>query len=112
VEDLASLPLVLIVFTLLVLLSDPLVNGISRYYEHQADQFGLEVAYGIVPDPNAAEAHAMQILGDVDLSDPDPNPFIRFWLYTHPPLDERIRFAATYKPWAEGKPLELIQRMH
>ena len=84
------------------------MNGISRHYEHQADQFGLEVAYGIVPDPNAAEAHALQILGEVDLADPDPNPFIKFWLYTHPPLDERIRFAATYKPWAEGKPMELL----
>ena len=110
VGDLASLPFVLAVLTLLVFLSAPLVDGISRYYEHQADQFGLEVAYGIVPDPNAAEAHALQILGDVDLSDPDPNPFIKFWLYTHPPLDERIRFAATYKPWAEGKPLELLPK--
>ena len=103
--DLASLPLVLIVLTLLVFLSAPLVNGISRHYEHQADQFGLEVAYGIVPDPNAAEVHALQILGEEDLADPDPSPFIKFWLYTHPPLDERIRFAATYKPWAEGKPM-------
>ncbi|MDR3675179.1 MAG: M48 family metallopeptidase [Acidobacteriota bacterium] len=106
--DIASLPLVLTVLTLLVFLSDPLVNGISRYFEHQADQFGLEVAYGVVPDPNATEVHAFQILGDVDLADPDPSPFIKFWLYTHPPLDERIRFAATYKPWAEGKPLQLI----
>jgi Zn-dependent protease with chaperone function len=110
--DLASLPLVLVVFTLLVFLSDPLVNGISRYYEHQADQFGLEVAYGIVPDPNAAGAQAFQILGEEDLADPDPNPFIKFWLYTHPPLDDRIRFAATYKPWAEGKPLELLPHRH
>jgi STE24 endopeptidase len=106
--DLASLPLALIVLTLLVFLSDPIVNGISRHYEHQADQFGLEVAYGIVPDPNAAEVRSLQILGDVDLSDPDPSPFIRFWLYTHPPLDERIRFAATYRPWAKGKPMELL----
>jgi len=106
--DIASLPLVLTVLTLLVFLADPIVNGISRYFEHQADQFGLEVAYGVVPDPNAAEVHAFQILGDLDLADPDPNPFIRFWLYTHPPLDERIRFAAAYKPWAEGKPLQLI----
>ena len=106
--DIASLPLVLTVLTLLVFLSDPLVNGISRYFEHQADQFGLEVAYGVVPDPNAAEVHAFQILGDVDLADPAPSPFIKFWLYTHPPLDERIRFAATYKPWAEGKPLQFI----
>jgi Zn-dependent protease with chaperone function len=101
---------VLIVFTLMVFLSAPLVNGISRHYEHQADQFGLEVAFGIVPDPNAAEVHSLQVLGDVDLSDPDPNPFIKFWLYTHPPLDDRIRFAATYKPWAEGKPLELLPK--
>ena len=86
------------------------MNGISRYFEHQADQFGLEVAYGIVPDPNAAEVHAFQILGEEDLADPDPSPFIKFWLYTHPPLDDRIRFAATYKPWAEGKPLKLLPK--
>jgi Zn-dependent protease with chaperone function len=108
IGDMASLPLVLVVLTLLVFLSDPLVNGISRHYEHQADQFGLEVAYGIVLDPNAAEAHALQTLGEVDLEDPDPSPFIRLWLYTHPPIDDRIRFAATYKPWAEGKPMELL----
>ncbi len=108
--DLASLPLVLAVLTVLVFLSDPLVNGISRHYEHQADQFGLEVAYGVVPDPNAAEVHSLQILGEEDLADPDPNPFVKFWLYTHPPLDERIRFAATYKPWAEGKPMELLPK--
>lgn len=106
--DLASFPLVLIVLTLMIFLSDPLVSAISRHYEHQADQFGLEVAYGIVPDPNASEVRALQILGDVDLSDPDPSPFIKFWLYTHPPLDERIRFAAAYKPWAQGKPMELL----
>jgi len=112
VGDLASLPLTLVVLTLLVFLSDPLVNAISRHYEHQADQFGLEVAYGIVPDPNAAEAHALQILGEEDLEDPDPSPFIRFWLYTHPPLGDRIRFAASYKPWAEGKPLKLLPHRH
>ena len=44
------------------------------------------------------------ILGEEDLEEPDPRPFIKFWLYTHPPLDERIRFATSYKPWAEGKP--------
>jgi len=109
-QDLASLPLLLIALTVMVFLSAPIVNGISRYYEHQADQFGLEVAYGVVPDPNASEIQAFQILGDEDLADPDPNPFIRFWLYTHPPLDERIRFASTYKPWAEGKPMELLPK--
>jgi Zn-dependent protease with chaperone function len=110
--DLASLPLVLLVLTVLVFVASPAINGISRHYEHQADQFGLEVAYGIVADPNSADVQAFQVLGEEDLEDPDPDPFIRFWLYTHPPLEERIRFAASYRPWAEGKPLELLPTHH
>ena len=106
--DLASLPVMLLVLTLLTFFSSPLVNGISRHYEHQADQFALEVTHGVVPDPNAAEARAFQILGEQDLSDPDPNPFIVFWLYSHPPISQRIRFALSYKPWAEGKPLRFV----
>ena len=108
VGDLASLPIVLLVLTLLVFLATPALDGISRHFEHQADQFGLEVAYGVVPDPNTADVQSFQIMAEEDLEDPDPSPFIRFWLYTHPPTDERIRFAATYKPWAEGKPLEFV----
>jgi len=108
VGDLASLPIVLIVLTLLLFIASPAINGISRHYEHQADQFGLEVAFGIVADPNTADVQSFQILGEEDLEDPDPNPFIRFWLYTHPPLEERIRFASSYKPWAEGKPFEFV----
>jgi STE24 endopeptidase len=110
--DLASLPLILLLLTLLAFFSDPIVNAISRHYEHQADQFALEVTYGVVPDPNAAEAGAFQVLGRRDLSDPDPSPFIRFWLYSHPPIADRIRFAESYKPWAEGKPLELLHALH
>jgi STE24 endopeptidase len=112
VGDLASLPLVLVVLIGMVFLSAPLVNGISRHYEHQADQFALEVAYGVVPDPNAAEVQALQILGEQDLADPEPSPFIKFWLYTHPPLADRIRFAAAYKPWSEGKALLLVNPKH
>jgi Zn-dependent protease with chaperone function len=108
--DLASLPIVLLVLTVLVFVASPALNGISRHYEHQADQFGLEVAYGIVADPNTADVQSFQISGEEDLEDPDPNPFVCFWLYTHPPLEERIRFAASYRPWAEGKPLEFVPR--
>jgi len=107
-SDLASLALMLLVLTGLTFFSSPVVNAISRHYEHQADQFGLEVTYGVVPNPNAAEAGAFQIIGEQDLADPHPNPFIVFWLYSHPPIAKRIRFALHYKPWAEGKPLEFI----
>jgi STE24 endopeptidase len=108
VGDLASLPLLFLVLTAITFLASPAICAISRHYEHQADQYALEIAHGVVPDPSTADARSFQVLGEEDLSDPDPNPFIKFWLYTHPPLEERIRFALDYKPWAEGKPLELV----
>lgn len=108
VGDLASLPLLVAIAVTLEFLATPAVCAISRHYEHQADLYGLEVAYGVVQDPNAAEVCSLEALGEQDLSDPDPSPFIKFWLYTHPPLEERIQFARSYKPWAEGKPLRFL----
>ena len=40
---------------------------------------------------------------------PDPNPFIKVWLFSHPPLAERVNFALTYDPWAEGKQPEFVK---
>jgi hypothetical protein len=56
-----------------------------------------------VPDSANVAAHALQVLGEVDLSDPNPSAFIRFWLYTHPPLNERILFARSYDRWSRGE---------
>ncbi len=109
VSDLASLPAMLFVLNCIWFLASPIYCAGSRYLEHQADQFALEVAYGVVRDPNAAEARSLQILGEEDLADPEPGRFVKFWLYTHPPLDERMRFALNYKPWAEGKPMQLVR---
>ncbi len=63
----------------------------------------LEVIHGIVPNSEEVAAHAFQILGEVDLSDPNPPAFITFWLYSHPPLAERLVFAYSYDPWSKGK---------
>jgi len=111
-SDLASAPILLLVLTWLLFFASPIICGISRHFEHQADQFGMELAQGAVADPNAAEVRSLEVLGKEDLEDPDPSPFIKFWLYTHPPLDERIQFAAHYKPRAEGKPLEMLKQRH
>jgi STE24 endopeptidase len=107
--DLASLPWVMLVAIALSFVSSPVYCAISRHYEHQADQYALELAFGVVPDPNAAMASAFEVLGARDLSDPNPNPFIVFWLFTHPPLALRIRFAERYKPWAAGRPMRFVR---
>jgi len=71
--------------------------------EHEADRYALEVTHGIVPDAGRAAALAFQIEGESALADPDPGPFVRFWLYDHPPLAERLRFCLDYDPWKAGQ---------
>jgi hypothetical protein len=62
----------------------------------------------LVPDGPQNAARAFQILGEVDLGDPDPSEFIKFWLYGHPPVAERVTFALQYNPWAEGRRPEFV----
>ena len=84
-------------------ISMPVESAFSRAQEHSADVFGLEVIHGIVPNSGEVAAHAFQMLGQEDLSDPTPPPFITFWLYSHPPLADRLVFAHSYDPWAKGQ---------
>ena len=48
-------------------------------------------------------AHGFQVLGELDLSDPNPPALITFWLYSHPPLADRLVFAHSYDPWSKGE---------
>ncbi len=102
-EDWASLAVLLLLLKGLLFVSSPVISGYSRMEEHAADVYGLEVIHGLVPDSEEVAAHAFQVLGELDLSDPNPPPFITFWLYSHPPLAERLVFAHTYDPWSKGE---------
>ena len=107
-DDLASLPVLILLATVFSFLFTPVSNAYSRYLEHQADQYGLEVIHGLVPNAPVVAAHAFQVLGEVDLEEPNPSPAVKFWFYNHPPLDERMRFAQTYDPWSQGKSPEFV----
>jgi Zn-dependent protease with chaperone function len=48
-------------------------------------------------------------LGEVGLSDPDPNPVQVFLFYDHPSIPDRIRFCLTYDPWANGGQGEFVK---
>ncbi len=81
---------------------EPVDNGLSRHFEHQADVFGQEAIHGIVPDPQKTAVAAFNDLGKAWLDDPNPSPFIEFWLYSHPSTQQRAEFAEHYDPWANG----------
>ncbi len=97
-SDWASLPVLLLALAVFGFLSEPVSSSFSRMLEHNADIYGLEVIHGIVPNSAEEAANAFQILGEVSLDDPNPSPFIEFWLYDHPSISERVRFASEYVP--------------
>jgi len=108
-QDLACLVVLLLLFKAFSFVGTPVESAYSRAQEHNADVFGLEVIHGIVPNSGDVAAHAFQVMGEEDLSDPNPPPFITFWLYSHPPLAERLVFAHTYDPWSKNQPPKYVK---
>jgi Zn-dependent protease with chaperone function len=109
VDDWASLPALLLLLSIYSFIANPVQSAVSRYFEHQADQYGLEVTHGLIPDSGQVAAQAFQVLGEVDLSDPTPSPVTVFMFYSHPPVSDRVRFSLTYDPWDKGEQPEFVK---
>jgi Zn-dependent protease with chaperone function len=97
--DLAAIPLLFAVLMAVNYVGEPIANAISRGVEHEADVFALELTHD-----NDAGARSFLKLAEGNRSDPEPAGWVKWVLFTHPPLGERIRFALDYKPWEEGEP--------
>ncbi|MFQ5652649.1 MAG: M48 family metallopeptidase [bacterium] len=106
ISDIASLPLLLLMFGLLMFLITPALNAFSRVMEHDADRFGLELTHD-----GATGASAFVKLANENLSNPAPHPFIEFWLYNHPTLKDRIDFCKQYAPAEETDKMEETEKM-
>ncbi|TET48011.1 MAG: M48 family peptidase [Actinomycetota bacterium] len=66
----------------------PFQNMVSRYFEKQADGIALEFTRGY-----DTQVSLMVRLAESNLSNVDPYPIIRYILYSHPPIMERIIYA-------------------
>jgi Zn-dependent protease with chaperone function len=108
-DDWASFPALLLLISILATVAGPVFTNFSRHLEHQADQYGLEVTHGLTPDSGQVAAQSFNILGDVDLSDPDPKPWYVFLFYDHPAIPDRIQFCLHYNPWANGGTGEFVK---
>ena len=96
-DDVASLPLALVLGNLLVLAFSPVGLAYSRHQEHEADRFALELTHD-----NSAGASGFAAMLDVNLGNPRPGALSVLWRSTHPPTGERIDFCNTYRPWETG----------
>jgi STE24 endopeptidase len=99
-SDIASFPLLLLLGTVVSIITTPAVLAFSRYQEHEADRFALEMTRN-----NYAGATTFVRLQEENLSVPRPGPIFKFWRGSHPSLGDRVDFANRYRPWETGKPL-------
>ena len=97
--DVASLPLVLLLVGVLSFVVTPVAAGYSRWQEHEADRFGLEITRN-----NHAAATAFVKLQQENLGVPRRGLLYKLWRADHPLLGERIDFCNAYRPWDEGQP--------
>ncbi len=108
-DDLASLPVLLLLITAFTFLANPITNGFSRFEETQADIYSLEVTHGILADPGQASAHEFQVWGEHVFVDPDPHPINVLLFYNHPTVADRIHLFVTYDPWSKGQQPKFVK---
>ena len=99
-SDVASLPLILLLFGFYGFLMTPPGLAFSRYQEHESDRFGLEITQN-----NRAAAKSFVKLQTENLSNPRRGMLMKILRSSHPPLGERIDFSNEYRPWEKNEPL-------
>ena len=104
-DDVASLPLFQLVGGVVMLLASPAPLALSRWQEHEADRFGLEITQN-----SPAAARAFVRLHDENLAVPRTGLLFKLWRGSHPDLADRIDFANRYRPWARGERLRYGRR--
>jgi Zn-dependent protease with chaperone function len=96
-SDVASYPLLILVFGVVSFLATPALYAVTRHSEHEADRFGLELTHD-----NRSAATAFAKLQAENLAVPYPGTLYKLFRASHPVLGERIEFANTYRPWETG----------
>ncbi len=104
-DDPASVPLLLLLASVVSFVIQPIGLAFVRWQEREADRFGLEIARD-----NRAAATGFVKLQEENLAVPRPAPLYRLWRAAHPSLAERITFANEYRPWETGAPLRYGDR--
>ena len=89
--DIAALPALSLILSAYGLLTQPLENALSRWRENMADDYALRST-----GKHEAFASAFTRLANQNLGEIDPEKWVVFMFYSHPPLGERIEKARKF----------------
>ena len=98
IDDIAGLPIVLIVGAGVSLVALPISNWLSRKAETAADLYALNLT-GMRDE----FISAMNKLGDQNLSQKSPNAIVEFLFHSHPSIQHRIDRANSWTPTSRNK---------
>jgi STE24 endopeptidase len=89
--DIAAFPALALILSVYGLVTQPLDNAVSRWRERKADEYALQAT-----GKNEAFASAFTRLANQNLGEIDPEKWVVFMFYSHPPLGERIENARRF----------------
>ncbi|QED47164.1 M48 family metallopeptidase [Cytobacillus dafuensis] len=92
VNDIRSLPLFLMIISMLLFISSPFSNFVSRYQESRADKYAIE----LTKDTEAA-IQTFQELTRAGRSQVNPPLLVKIFRYGHPTMLERISYLEEYE---------------
>lgn len=84
--------LIFILFSLISYLAIPVQNFVSRQFEKQADKTAIELT-----ENTSAIISIFANIAKSNLSNVDPGPLLKYTIYSHPPIIERIKRAEEAK---------------
>ena len=88
VSDIAAFPALALILGAYGLITSPIDNAVSRWRERMADEYALSAT-----GKNEAFASAFVRLANQNLGEVDPEKWVVFMFYSHPPLRDRIEMA-------------------
>lgn len=91
IADLAALPVLSLIISIISIITSPLTNMLSRRNERQADAYAMNNS----SNPNAF-IEALKKLAETNLSDPSPHPLVEFLFHSHPSISKRVKFTERF----------------
>jgi STE24 endopeptidase len=91
IADLAAMPLFALALGLFGLITMPVGNAFSRWREALADAYALQATSNAT-----AFIGAMEKLANQNLAELEPDAWVEWLLYDHPPIGKRIKMGEAY----------------
>ena len=85
ITEIAALPVLSLWAALIGLIQSPFGNILSRKFEYEADEYAVTATNKPLPYISTLEK-----LTEQNLADKDPHPFVEWFFYSHPSVNNRI----------------------